>query len=131
MKKSCVTLEACRTAEGLAMSCHEKAGHWWGRCPVGLHFDCPLATLGDGRCAKVTAQDWEAVMTVEGARSQNIMERQIRILATELARRRFVPDPDACVVGCTKSIAGCMACWADWAKQKAIEEAWREVDDES
>ena len=65
MKKSCVTLEACRTAEGLAMSCRESAKHWWARCPVGMHFDCPLAALGDGRCAKVEAKDWEAIMTVK------------------------------------------------------------------
>ena len=127
MKKLCVTLEVCRTAEGLAQACHENAEHWWGRCPVGLHFDCPLTAHRDVRCAKVTAQDWETVMTVKEARRQDVMKRQIRILATELGRRRFVPDHDACRKGCRKSIAGCMACWADWAKQKAREEA----DDES
>ena len=61
-----VTLYACRTAEGLAKACNESAEHWWSRCPVGMHFDCPLAVLGDGRCAKVTAKDWEAVMGEAG-----------------------------------------------------------------
>ena len=60
--KITVTLYACRTAEGLAKACHENAEHWWGRCPVGMHFQCPLAHLGDGRCAKITADDWEAIM---------------------------------------------------------------------
>lgn len=65
MKKTCVTLEACHTAEALAKACHEKAEHWWARCPVGWHFACPLGHLRDGRCAKIEAKDWEAVMTVK------------------------------------------------------------------
>lgn len=60
--KITVTLYACRTAEGLAKACHENAEHWWGRCPVGMHFQCPLTHLGDGRCGKIKAEDWEAVM---------------------------------------------------------------------
>ena len=55
------------------------------------------------------------------ARSQKSMSRQIRILAVELARRRYVPEPDACRAGCTKSIAGCTCCWTSWAEQKAID----------
>ena len=60
--KITVTLYACHTAEGLAKACHENAEHWWGRCPVGMHFQCPLAHLGDWRCGKIKAKDWESVM---------------------------------------------------------------------
>ena len=69
--KVTVTLYACSTSEGLAKACHENTEHWWARCPVGMHFDCPLATLGDGRCAKIEAKDWEAVMTVKAGSKED------------------------------------------------------------
>lgn len=55
-------------------------------------------------------------------RSRRNMARQIRILAVELASRRYVPEPGACRAGCTKSIAGCTRCWITWAEQKAMKE---------
>ena len=57
-----VTLYACHTAEGLAQACRDHANVWSMRCPVGWFFACPLIHLGDGRCAKITADDWEAIM---------------------------------------------------------------------
>ena len=60
--KVTVTLYACHTAEGLAQACRDHANVWSMRCPVGWYFACPLAHLGDGRCAKIEAKDWEAVM---------------------------------------------------------------------
>ena len=60
--KVTVTLYACHTAEGLAQACRDHANVWSMRCPVGWYFACPLAHLGDGRCGKVEAKDWEAVM---------------------------------------------------------------------
>lgn len=57
-----VTLYALHTAEGLAKACRDFADYGWPRCPVGNYFACPLIHLGDGRCAKITADDWEAIM---------------------------------------------------------------------
>jgi len=57
-----VTLNAIHTSKGLAKACREFADFGWPRCPVGWYFACPLLHLGDGRCAKVTAEDWENVM---------------------------------------------------------------------
>ena len=57
-----VTLYACHTAEGLAKACRDHAGNGWLPCTVGWYLGCPLIRLGDGRCAKVEAKDWEAVM---------------------------------------------------------------------
>jgi hypothetical protein len=57
-----VTLFAIHTAEGMARACRDYAKNGWPRCPVGWHFQCPLVRFGDGRCAKVNAKDWEAVM---------------------------------------------------------------------
>ena len=61
--KATVTLYAAHTAEGLAKVCRDHGGTRWYPCAVGLFFHCPLAHLGDGRCSKVKAKDWEAVMT--------------------------------------------------------------------
>ena len=57
-----VTLNAIHTAEGLAIACRGHADSGCQPCPVGWYFACPLLHLGDGRCAKVTAEDWENVM---------------------------------------------------------------------
>lgn len=57
-----VTLYATHTAEGLVKACRDYAENGWPRCPAGWFFACPLIHLGDGRCAKITAEDWEAVM---------------------------------------------------------------------
>jgi hypothetical protein len=57
-----VTLFAVNTAEGMARACRDYAENGWPRCPVGWYFVCPLVHLGDGRCGKVEAKDWEAVM---------------------------------------------------------------------
>ena len=60
--KVTVTLYASHTAEGLAQACRDFADYGWPRCPVGWYFACPLVHLGDGRCGKIKAEDWEAVM---------------------------------------------------------------------
>lgn len=57
-----VTLYAIHTSEGLAKACRDFADYGWPRCPVGWYFACPLMHLGDGRCGKIEARDWEAVM---------------------------------------------------------------------
>ena len=57
-----VTLNAIHTAEGLAIACRGHADSGCQPCPVGWYFACPLLHLGDGRCAKITAEDWETVM---------------------------------------------------------------------
>jgi len=57
-----VTLYACHTAEGLARACRDHADNGWLPCTVGWYLGCPLVHLGDGRCGKVEAKDWEAVM---------------------------------------------------------------------
>ena len=57
-----VTLNAIHTAEGMARACRDYAENGWPRCPVGWYFQCPLIRLGDGRCGKIKAEDWEAVM---------------------------------------------------------------------
>ena len=59
-----VTLFACHTAEGLAMACRAHAKSWQMPCPVGLYFQCLFSILGDGRCGKIEAEDWESVMKV-------------------------------------------------------------------
>ena len=66
MKSDTVTIKlfVCHTAEGLAKACRDHAGNCFQPCTVGWYFACPLAHLGDGRCAKIKAEDWEAV-TVE------------------------------------------------------------------
>lgn len=62
-----VTLYVAHTAEGLAKVCRDHGDTRWYPCTVGLFLHCPLTHLGDGRCSKVKAKDWEAVMT-EGGR---------------------------------------------------------------
>ena len=65
----------------------------------------------------------------QGNRREDMMEkhllvvkdRQIRILAFELACRRRVPDEDACLEGCKKTHAGCTLCWIRWSRQQAEE----------
>ena len=64
------------------------------------------------------------------ATSPKSMSRQIFFLATELARRRYVPEPDVCPEDCSKKgIAGCACCWTTWAEMQAIEEAMEDDDD--
>ena len=71
-----VTLYAMHTAEGFAEACrdHAEDGPWPAPCPVGWLFACPLTHLGDGRCAKVEAKDWEAVMVEVGDDSRGKAE---------------------------------------------------------
>ena len=57
-----VTLYAIHTAKGLAKACRGHADSGCQPCPVGWYFACPLVHLGDGRCGKIKAEDWEAVM---------------------------------------------------------------------
>jgi hypothetical protein len=57
-----VSLFAMHTAEGLAQACHAHAENVFHSCPVGWYFACPLVRLGNGRCGKITAKDWESVM---------------------------------------------------------------------
>lgn len=57
-----VTLYVLHTAAGLAKACRDHAGNRWLPCTVGWYLGCPLIQLGDGRCGKVTAKDWESVM---------------------------------------------------------------------
>lgn len=57
-----ITLFVCHTSEGLARACREHAVNLFYPCPVGWYFACPLYKLGDGRCGKVEAKDWEGVM---------------------------------------------------------------------
>ena len=61
-----VTLYACHTAEGFAKACrdHAEGGLWPAPCPVGWLFACPFSILGNGRCGKIEAEDWESVMNV-------------------------------------------------------------------
>ena len=61
-----VTLFVCHTSEGLARACREHAVNWRQPCPVGWYFVCPLVHLGDGRCVKIRAEDWEAVTQTSG-----------------------------------------------------------------
>lgn len=65
MKSDTVTIKlfVCHTAEGLARACRAHAENVFLSCPVGWYFACPLIHLGDGRCGKIKAEDWEAVMT--------------------------------------------------------------------
>ena len=65
MKSDTVTIKlfVCHTSEGLAKACRDHADNCFQPCPVGWYFACPLYKLGDGRCGKVEAKDWEAVMT--------------------------------------------------------------------
>ena len=58
-----------------------------------------------------------------------VKDRQIRILAMELAHRRRVPDEDTCLEGCKKTHAGCTLCWIRWSRQQAEEEAMEEDDE--
>lgn len=59
-----ITLYVAHTSEGLAKACRDHAENIFYPCPVGWYFACPLYKLGDGRCGKIKAEDWEAV-TVE------------------------------------------------------------------
>lgn len=57
-----ITLYVAHTSDGLAKACRDHAENIFYPCPVGWYFACPLYKLGDGRCGKVEAEDWEAVM---------------------------------------------------------------------
>ena len=68
MKSDSVTIKlfVCHTSEGLAKACRDHADNCFQPCPVGWYFACPLYKLGDGRCRKITAEDWEAVTQTSG-----------------------------------------------------------------
>jgi len=63
MKSDLATIKlfGCHTSEGLAKACREHADNVLYPCPVGWYFACPLVHLGDKRCGKVEAKDWEAL----------------------------------------------------------------------
>lgn len=58
-----------------------------------------------------------------------VKDRQIRILAFQLAYRRRVPGEDDCLDGCHKTIRGCTVCWIRWSREQAEQEVMEEDDE--